>query len=275
MNRIWCNGEFHEGPLTLAPSDRALCHGLGLFETLLALDGRPVAFSMHLDRLRSGAARLGWETPRLSPDIVAGLLERQNLTEGRARVRISVGAGSGDLRNLERGKDSKCWITASPCPDGPESVSLITVPFPRNERSPLAGLKSLSYAENLIALETARNAGADEALFLNSRGEVCEASTANLFVVRDGGLATPPLSSGCLAGTARARLCDLARSAGILVTEEVIFPQDLERQAVFLTSATRGVTLVHSIDGKALAPEPEAVETLRREWVVDCLRRRE
>ena len=170
---------------------------------------------------------------------------------------------------------SRASISAAVSPEVPGPVSLATVPFPRNERSPLAGIKCLSYAENLVALDLARRAEADEALFLNGRGEVCEAATANVFVVSGDRIVTPPLSSGCLPGTARARVMELARSRGIGVEESAVSPESCAGCSLFLTSATRGVVSVRSIDGGVMASAPDVVEALRGAWIEDCRRRRE
>jgi branched-chain amino acid aminotransferase len=249
---IWCNGAFLDGPLGVSPSDRGLTHGLGVFETLLALDGQPVALDLHLARMRDGAERLGLDAGKLEDgDIGAamtGLLERNGLAKGRARVRLALSAGAGDLRRLEAGSDGLLWITVAACPPPPESVTLVTADFPRNERSPLSGIKCASYAENLIALDQARRAGADEALFFNTRGELCEAATANVFLVRDGEVLTPPLSSGCLPGTMRAQVM-----ARIAVKEQSLTAADVAAaEELFVTSATRGVVPVVRLDGRVL-----------------------
>lgn len=253
MSWIWCNGSYLEGPLAVSPSDRGLTHGLGVFETLLALDGQPVAPDLHLARMRDGAGRLGLDAGKLGEVEIAaamsGLLERNGLSRGRARVRLALSAGAGDLRRLEAGPDSMLWMTVAACPPPPESVKLVTADFPRNERSPLSGIKCASYAENLIALDRARRAGADDALFFNTRGELCEAATANVFLVRGGDVLTPPLSSGCLPGTMRARVM-----AWIAVKEQTLTAADLAAaDEVFVTSATRGVVPVVRVDGRVLA----------------------
>ncbi len=253
--------------------DRGLCHGLGVFETVLALDRRPIALPLHLARLAAGAARLGLPAPAVPVEAIGELLERQGLTKGRARVRIALGAGSGDLNRLEPGDDSFLWITAVVCPPPPASLVLVTAPFPRNERSPLAGIKCASYAENLIALDHARRHGADEALFLNTRGEVCEAATANIFAILDREIATPPLSSGCLPGTARARVIGIAASLGLPTAERTLMPGELADVPVFLTSATRGVVPVRAIDGKSLAAGDPHIASLREAWEKNCFER--
>ena len=261
----WCNGEFLEGPLAVSPADRGLTHGYGLFETLLALDGMPVVLDLHLARMRAGAVRLGLDVCQLGErEICAsmcGLLERSGFDRGRARVRLAVSAGVGDLRDLAGGSGSLMWMTVGACPPPPESLVLITASFPRNERSPLAGLKSASYVENLIALDEARRAGADEVVFFNTRGELCEAATANLFLVRDGRIFTPPLSSGCLPGTMRARVM-----ARMPVIEQLLTAADLATaDEVFVTSATRGVVPVVKLDGREL-PMREVAQLCKLCW---------
>jgi branched-subunit amino acid aminotransferase/4-amino-4-deoxychorismate lyase len=249
----WCNGEYVEGLLAISPADRGLTHGLGLFETLLALDGRPVALEMHLERLRTGAERLGWNIADLGTvrieEAIRGLLERAALNEGRARVRIAVSAGEGDLRSLGKGGESRMWITAAGSAPPPESVSLVTASFPRNEASPLAGMKCAAYAENLVALDHARKSGADECLFYNTKGELCEATTSNIFLVRGESVMTPPLASGCLPGTMRARVIACCHELGLPVTEPVLTTADLaDADEVFITSALRGTVPVKQID---------------------------
>jgi branched-chain amino acid aminotransferase len=250
---IWCNGDFLDGPLAVSPADRGLTNGLGLFETVLALDGKPVALDLHLARMEAGAKRLRWcfEAEGIEAAII-GLLERCRLSDQRARVRIAMTAGTGDLRDVARGGDALLWITAVSSPPPPESVTLITSAFPRNERSPLAGLKCASYAENLLALDQARLAGADEPLFFNTRGELCETATMNVFLVKDGAILTPPLTSGCLPGTMRQRAMQQVE-----VKERFLTATDLaSADEVFLTSAIRGVVPVNQIDGRRIPTGP-------------------
>lgn len=268
MSWIWCNGSYLEGPLAVSPSDRGLTHGLGVFETLLALDGQPVALDLHLARMRDGAERLGLDGRKPGEAEIAsamsGLLERAGLAAGRARVRLALSAGAGDLRCLEPGNDALLWMTATACPPAPESMALVTADFPRNERSPLSGIKCASYAENLIALDQARRAGADESLFYNTRGELCEAATANVFLVRDGEVLTPPLRSGCLPGTMRARVM-----ARIAVKEQSLTAADVAAaEELFVTSATRGVVPVVRVDGRVLPAGPVAAGLKRSDGSV-------
>lgn len=264
---IWCNGEYLDGPLTVSGRDRGLTHGLGVFETLLAIDGRPEVLEMHLERMRAGAERLGWSgqdlgTVRIA-EAITGLLKRLALDVGRARVRIALSAGEGDLADLRQGWNSLVWIIAAPAPPPPESVVLATASFPRNETSPLAGIKCASYAENLIALDQARRNGADELLFYNTKGELCEGTTSNVFLVMQGKVFTPPLSSGCLPGTMRARVIAKCRELGIPVFEVILTAAHVgAADEAFLTSSTRGVVPVRAIDRQDFPAVSEVMQTL-------------
>ena len=99
-------------------------------------------------------------------------------------------------------------VVAAPMVPYPETTSAVTVPWPRNERGALAGLKTTSYAENVVALHHAKGRGATEAVFANLAGHVCEGTGSNVFYVVDGELRTPTLASGCLSGVTRALLLE-------------------------------------------------------------------
>ena len=227
-----------------------MLHGLGLFETLLALDGAPIFADRHLARLQQTCTRLGW--PLSLPDFretAAELLVRNNLTTGRAKIRLTVTAGSGSLHDLTPGSDRLIWMTAFPASDSSASLTACLSPWPRNERSAVAGMKCASYAENLIALDQARRQGFDETIFTNTAGHLCEAATANLFIVLDGTLLTPPLASGCLPGITREVVIELAMEAGIPCHERNLSPAELQQaEEVFLTSSVRGVVPLSSFE---------------------------
>src|SRR5207253_4095293 len=128
------------------------------------------------------------------------------------RVRVTVTGGPSPLGS-ERGPGSPTVIVAaSALAAWPATVDVAGVPWPRNERGALAGLKTVSYAENVVALAWAHERGADEAIFANLAGRLCEGTGTNVFVAHDGRLLTPPLPSGCLAGVTRQLLLELAAS---------------------------------------------------------------
>jgi branched-chain amino acid aminotransferase len=267
MTQLWCNGQWFDfKDFPGSPLDRGATHGLGLFETILALDGAPVFMERHLARLRKSMARLNWEItlPNLGV-IAAELIERNQLDSGRARIRLAISAGSGLLNHSSLGSDHLVWMTAFPAPDVPPSVSVCMAPWPRNERSPLAGLKCASYAENLIALNHARQQGFGETIFLNTQGHLCEAAMGNLFLVKNGILQTPSLASGCLPGVTREVILELASRHDMAHEERALHLDDFHAaDEIFITSATRGPVEVRNEAGNADAGEYTA--EIRRLW---------
>ena len=271
MSPLWCNGEWLAArDFRAAPMDRGAIHGLGLFETLLGMDGKVVFFERHLARLAAGCARLGWLAPQQQfvdlPEAMARLLVMAGLTSGQARLRLTVSAGTGPLANLASGADRVVWITASPLAQAPAALAVNIAPWPRNERGALAGLKCASYAENLLALDQARRGGFDETLFFNTADELCEAATGNVFVVRDGVVITPPLASGCLAGITRKLVLELAGHDGIACGEGGLGRAELDgADEVFVTSATRGPVVVARVGERRLDP-PRLGPRIRSLW---------
>jgi branched-chain amino acid aminotransferase len=130
----------------------------------------------------------------------------------------------------------------------PDSTAAVTVPWTRNERGALTGLKTTSYAENVVALARAHQHGASEALFANTVGQLCEGTGSNVFVVLDGEIHTPPVASGCLAGITRALTVEWTGA------KETDLPLDVLERAdeVFLTSSLRDVQAVHLVDERQL-----------------------
>jgi len=231
--------------------DRGLLLGDGLFETLLAVGGVLVAPAPHLDRMSAGCAALGLppldreEAGRLMAQALAGL------DAPRAAVRLTLTAGSGG-RGLDRpdAPQVRMFASAAPAPAPQDAAHLVTSTVRRNEGSPASRLKTLSYLDNVLARAEARGAGVDEALMLNTRGDVACAAAANVFGLWGGRLFTPSLDCGVLAGTMRARVIEAARGLGVEVAEVRVGPAELARaDAVFLTNSLIGVRPVRSMDG--------------------------
>ena len=161
------------------------------------------------------------------------------------------------IHDLTPGDDRLVWMTAFPALVPPESLTACFSPWPRNEFSPLAGLKCASYSENLIALDQARRKGFDETIFLNTAGHLCEAATANLFLVKDGVLFTPSLASGCLPGITREVVIELAGEEGIPCEVGALTLADLQAaDEVFLTSSTIGAVPLSRLGDRVLDPGP-------------------
>ncbi len=278
MSMLWCNGQWLEPrDFPAAPLDRGSILGLALFETLLGLDGEVVFCQRHLARLAVACARFGWVAPQHQyaqlPEAMARLLQLAGHAVGRARIRLTVTAGSGPLADVASGADRLVWMAAGPLAAVPATLALAVAPWPRNEHSAVAGLKCAAYAENLIALDQARRAGFDDTLFLNTCGDLCETATANVFLVSDGVVRTPPLASGCLAGITRGLLLELAARDGIACEEVALRPADLaSADEVLVTSATRGPVVVARVGSRLLA-QPQMGLLLRGLWEAEVRRK--
>lgn len=257
MTQLWCNGQWLEArDFSVLPTDRGVMLGFGVFETILVLDGEPIFAARHLERLRGSCLRLGWQTDLGDLEkIMRELIQRNYLSRGRARIRLAMTGGSGPVHDLALGADHLVWMTAVAAMEVPATTSLNLSPWVRNERSPLAGLKCASYAENLVALAHAARLGFEETVFLNTAGLLCEAATANLFLVKQGALLTPSLASGCLPGITRAVVIELAGQLGIACQEGGWpAPDLLAADEVFLTSSIRGLMGVSQVETRTLPP---------------------
>jgi len=177
-----------------------------------------------------------------------------------ARIRVTVTSGDGPLGS-DRGHETPTMtVVASALKPWPPTETAVTVAWTRNERGALTGIKSTSYGENARALADAKARGAGEAILANTRGELCEGTGTNIFVVHDHRVKTPPLESGCLAGVTRALVIEACQHAGIAVREETMPLSILEHcQEVFLTSSTRDVHPLAAINGRKLPGEASAI----------------
>jgi branched-chain amino acid aminotransferase len=244
------------------PADHGVTVGDGVFETLKVTDGRPFALTRHLRRLTRSATGLGLPAPDedLLRDGVAAVLGAGQPLRF-ARLRLVVTGGVGPLGS-DRGSGPLGYVVlATEVAPPPPTIALCVVPWTRNERSAVAGLKTTSYAENVVALAHAAARGAGEALLTNTRGELCEGTGSNVFLGLDGELVTPPLSSGCLAGITRELLLEWSAAAGTPVVERSLSLDDLRSaDEVFITSSTRDVQPVGRVDERTL-PTPGPLTT--------------
>jgi branched-chain amino acid aminotransferase len=246
----------------LSPFDHGLLVGDGVFETLRVYAGTPFAWRRHLDRLAASADGLGLPVPdRDELRAAAGeLLAADGIADGR--LRITVTGGPSPLGSERGAGPPTVVLAAAGIGPWPVAGAVVVVPWPRNERGATAGLKTISYAENVRALAYAREHHATEAVFGNTRGELCEATGSNVFVVAGGVVRTPPADAGCLLGVTRALVLELCAHEGI-PAEEASVPLGALAAAdeVFLTSTTREVQAVGTVDGRALAPAPGPLTT--------------
>jgi branched-chain amino acid aminotransferase len=260
--KLWLDGGLRDiESARVSVLDHGLTVGDGIFETVKAIDGRPFALTRHLERLARSAHGLGLPEPDLDEvrRACAAVLDANPMPLGR--LRITYTGGLSPLGS-DRGEHGPTLVVAlGETSRRANSTAAITVPWTRNERGALTGLKTTSYAENVVALARAREQGATEALFANTVGQLCEGTGSNVFVVLDGEIHTPPIASGCLAGITRALTVEWTGA------KETDLPLDvLERaEEIFLTSTLRDVQAVHRVDARELpgAPGPVTAKAMR------------
>jgi branched-chain amino acid aminotransferase len=256
--KVWVNGALDDlAALRVSPLDHGLLVGDGVFETLRVYDGTPFAWRRHHERLAHSASGIGLEAPEsaLLRGAAEAVLEANGLRE--ARLRITVTGGEAPLGSERGDAPQTVIIAASELTPAPPDAAIVTVPWARNERSAIVGLKTISYAENVRALAYAREHGAVEAVFPNTRGDLCEATGSNVFLVFQEVLHTPPGEAGCLLGVTRALILELARGLGVPI-EEAALPLDALHRAdeAFLSSTTREVQAIAKVDGQKLPAAP-------------------
>ena len=261
---VWVDGRLVDpDERSVRAHDHGLTVGDGVFETCIVRDGRPFALTRHLRRLATSAQGLGLPTPddALLREGVATVLDDRARRDGEplahGRLRITMTGGAGPLGSGRDDAPPTLLVLASPVPRPEPSTAVHVVPWVRNERSAVAGLKTTSYAENVVALARAHEHGASEALLANTRDELCEGTGSNVVVVLDGVAVTPPLRSGCLAGITRELLLEWAADDGVNLVERTVAMSELAgAQEVLLTSSTRDVQPVHRVDNRHLEPGP-------------------
>lgn len=255
---LWLDGQLvPAGAARVSPFDHGLLVGDGVFETLRVYDGVPFAWTRHHRRLERSAKGLGLTVPS-SQELraaVDAVLASNGLTDGR--VRLTVTGGPSPLGSARGDGPPTVIVVAAPATPWPPTVDVVVVPWSRNENGAVAGFKTTSYAENVRALAYARERDAGEAVFLNTRGELCEATGSNVFVVRDGVVRTPPADAGCLLGVTRALVLELCGDHGVRSEETVLGPEALhDADEAFLTSSTREVQAIGGVDGRTLPAAP-------------------
>lgn len=265
VSAMWIDGALVDPDrATVSALDHGLTVGDGVFETMKVVAGVPFALGRHLRRLHRSADGLGLRVPFDDGQLRAACAEVSSADAGadHQRLRVTVTGGPGPLGSSRAEVPATVVIAAGPTPPPGRPESVVTVPWRRNEHGALAGLKTTSYGENVVALARAVAEGAGEAILANTAGALCEGTGTNVFIARRGRLLTPALTTGCLAGITRQLLLDLVE-----VEESDALGLDDLRQAdeAFLTSSTRDVAPITAVDGAALAATPGPLTAEARE----------
>jgi branched-chain amino acid aminotransferase len=241
---VWADGRLvPPDAAVLTATDHGVTVGDGVFESLKVRAGVPFALSRHLRRLQRSAAGLGLEGPS-EATLRAAVAETIAADPTAGRLRITVTAGPAPLGSDRGAGPATLLVIAGPPSRWPDAAELVSVPWPRNERSALAGLKTTSYAENVVALAYAKERGGQEALFCDTRGRVSEGTGSNVFAVVDGVLLTPTLATGCLDGVTRGLVLEWTAAIELDLSPSELLGAD----EVFITSSTRDIQPVRRID---------------------------
>lgn len=243
----------------------AALYGKGVFTSVAVCNSKPFLWEKHWRRLKSSTAKIGLDLSDFYESKVKNALTEiiflNNLKKGRARITLFDESASR-IWDFESKNKTSLLVTTADFRPVKDDQRLSVSPFAVNSQSPLTGIKSGNYLENLLALEDAQKAGFDETLRLNEKGEIVSAALANIFWVKGEKIFTPPLETGCLAGTTREFLLEnfsvREKSAGL--------GELLRANEIFLTSAGIGVKSVKSVDEKSFETKfTEKIKTFLEE----------
>ena len=246
----------------LSPGQAGLLNGWGLFTTLHVFDGELFAFERHWKRLEKDAARTHCPFPFEAEKVHEQLREvirANHVKEGAARI-YAIYNTVGHWRSDENFPAVDLILCTTNLPEYRLPARLNLRAEGRHAASPLAGVKVTSWLNNAWNAYEAQQAGFDEVVLLNERGEVSECTAANVFCVRGGKVLTPPLNSGCLEGITRSILLEIAPRIGISCTEATLRPEDLyAADEVFISSTNRNLLPVGEVAGHRYANAPGPV----------------
>lgn len=255
----------------VAPVSSAMLYGRGVFTTLAIHNGKPFFWPEHWQRLETHAARLDIDLTGCTEDSVGEgltkLIAVNQVKSGRARVILLARHGRDfwKVKTPSIKKTDLLILTGDPQKLSREGLSIAVSPYRMNTASPLTGIKSLNYLDQVLSWEEAQSRDFDEAVVLNERGEIASATTANIFWTKNGTIFTPALSTGALAGITRECVIDVAQKHFIPLVEGVYEMSDLvEADEIFLTSSGIGIAPVTTFDFRRYAVElGSVVVTLR------------
>ncbi len=257
---VWHDGQiFAPEEARCSCLDRGRLYGDGLFETMRAYHSRIFRLPAHMARLTASADRIHLALPMTSDDLqtaVQKTLRESALASAYLRLTVTRGVG-GRPSQLDASRPSvTVWVrpfSGYPVELYETGMSAVLAQTRRNEHSPLSTLKTLNYLDNLLARAAAQRGGADEAILLNTSGELAEAAASNLFIVADGCVLTPPVEAGILPGITRACVLELCGAEGISIHEQPLELHQLPAaEEAFLTNSLMQIMPLTSFAGKAI-----------------------
>jgi aminodeoxychorismate lyase len=258
---VFLNGQFLPESQAVVPvNDRGFLLGDGLFETMRVAGRRPFRLPQHLERLARGAEFLKIKLPFSSEELqkFAGqLIEQNEIPEAILRLTLTRGPGGRGYAPNGEGKPTVV-MTSHPAPplENPAGWSLITSSFRIPVADPLAAFKTTSKILHVMARAEAVERSADEALLLNTNGEVAETAGGNLFWVHDDTVCTV-LASGILPGVTRAVVLEICQTLGLRTGERAVKPAALNNSGgIFITQSVFGIVPVVKFDGVPVPPSP-------------------
>lgn len=249
----WSNAERDAG---VYPGDRGLSYGDGVFETFRCRAGRIHLREFHLQRLQRGLEILGIapEEGRIEEQLALGLdhLSAHGIDDAAGRLIVTRGVGERGYRGATGRPTILMSLSATtPWREAPEPVELVICNSTMARQPRLAGIKHCNRLEQVLAARELEQRGAEDGILLNDRGELVCALAANLFLVKDGELLTPPMTESGIAGTVRRLIVEeLAPAAGISCREAILTPAEITAASeMFLTNALAGIRQVSHCEG--------------------------
>ncbi len=261
---IFLDGQFvPDSQAVISVCDRGFLLGDGLFETMRVVHGKPFRFEQHLQRLARGADFLKIKLPFTAPELetFAGrLVEWNQMPEAVLRLTLTRGPG-GRGYTPDRNAKPTIVMTLYPLPPlaNPLEWRLITSKFRVPADDPLAAFKTTSKILHVMARAEAAEQGVDEALLLNTNGEVAETTSGNLFWIQGGKVCTVPAKRGVLPGVTRAVVLAICKTLKLKTIECAARPAELKRcQGIFVTQSVFAVVPIASWDGQVVSASPLA-----------------
>lgn len=268
---VFLNGQFvPESEAVVSVHDRGFLYGDGLFETTRVCNGRAFRLAQHLERLVRGAEYLKIRLPFAAKELsrfAKELIERNQMPE--AVLRLVLTRGCGPRGYTPKDADAPTVVMelcpALPLnPGEPLEWDMITSSYHPAAADPLANLKTTSKLLNVMARLEAHERGADEALLVNTSGEVAEAAGANLFWIYRERVCTVPTGRGVLPGISRAVVLEICQAQGLPVMKPIIKPSALRNaEAIFVSQSVHGLVSIRSLDGEHVGQSP-IVESIHR-----------